>query len=98
MDFIESSLCRLQSSIDRFVVPSAVSCDIGVLKAQIEFRRRALREIEVIRARLRPFMRCENKRFHRRHRNRHGNRLRIAGSLRARRGVGSRGSSEISCW
>ena len=68
MDFVESSLCRLQDSVDRFVVPSAALRDVRTLKAQIELRGRALREIEVICFRLRPFMRCESKRL--RHRQR----------------------------
>ena len=70
MDSVGSSLCRLQDCIDRFVVPSAALRDVRTLKAQIELRRRALRDIEVIRCRLQPFMRSENKRLRRRLRNR----------------------------
>jgi len=70
MDLIESTLCRLQSrlqsNVSRFVVPSAAMRNVHTLKAQIELRRRALKDIEAIRRRLRPFMRCENKRPHRR--------------------------------
>ena len=85
MDLIGSSLCRLQDSVSRFVVPSASLRNVRALKAQIEFRRRALRDIEVIRSRLRPFMRCEGKRPQRRLRNRGVSRSRLVGSLRAGR-------------
>ena len=74
MDLIESFLCgiqaRLQSNVSRFVLPSAAMRNVHALKAQIELRRRALKDIEAIRRRLRPFMRCENKRTHRRLHNR----------------------------
>ena len=85
MDFIGSSLWRLHDSVGRFVVPSAASRDVRTLKAQIELRRRALRDIEVIRRRLRPFMRCESKRLCRRVPCRRGNRSSLANSFRARR-------------
>ena len=62
MDFIESSLCRLKENVRRFVVPSPALRDAPALKAQIELRQRALTDIEVIRWRLRPFMRCEGPR------------------------------------
>ena len=81
MDLVESSLCRLQDSVNRFVVPSAALRDVRTLKAQIELRGRALRDIEVICCRLRPFMRCENKRL----RNRRGRRSSFADSFRAGR-------------
>ena len=45
MDFVESSLCRLQDSVNRFVVPSAALRDVRTLKAQIEIRGRAVRDI-----------------------------------------------------
>ena len=63
MDLVGSSLRRLQDTVSRFVVPSAALRDVRTLKAQIELRRRALRDIEVIRCRLRPFMRCGTGRF-----------------------------------
>jgi hypothetical protein len=85
MDLIGSSLWRLQDSVSRFVVPSAALRDVRVLKAQIELRRRALRDIEVIRCRLRPFMRCESKRLYRRLRSRRGNRSSLADSFHAGR-------------
>jgi hypothetical protein len=85
MDLIGSSLWRLQDSVSRFVVPSAALRDVRVLKAQIELRRRALRDIEVIRCRLRPFMRCESKRLRHRPRNRLGRRSSFADSFRAGR-------------
>lgn len=50
---IEYPLERLQDSISRFVVPSAELSDIQALRAQIELRRRALMDIQVIRTRLR---------------------------------------------
>jgi hypothetical protein len=50
---IEYALGRLQNSISRFVVPSAALSDIQALKVQIELRRRALKDIEIIHARLR---------------------------------------------
>jgi hypothetical protein len=89
MDFVEFSLCRLQDSVSRFVVPSAASRDVRTLRAQIELRRRALRDIEVIRYRLRPFMRCESKRLRRRLRNRRGGRSSLADSFHAGRVVRS---------
>jgi hypothetical protein len=49
MDFLESSLCRLQK-----YVPSAALWDVPSLKAQIELRQRALTDIEIIRRQLRP--------------------------------------------
>ena len=74
MDLIESPLCRLQSrlqsNVSRFVLPSAAMRNVHALKVQIELRRRALKDIEAIRCRLRPFMRRENKRLHRRLYNR----------------------------
>jgi hypothetical protein len=70
MFWIESSLGRLRDSVNHFVVPSVALRNIRMLEAQIEFRRQALREIEVIRCQLRPFMRRENKSLQRRRRNR----------------------------
>jgi hypothetical protein len=87
MDFIGSSIRRLQDSVSRFVVPSAVLRDVRALEAQIELRRHALRDIEVIRCRLRPFMRCEGKRLRRRPRNRRGSRSSLANSFHAGRVV-----------
>ena len=57
MDFIESSVRRLHESVRRFIVPSTALCDVQALRAQIELRQRALKDIEVIRCRLRPFIR-----------------------------------------
>jgi len=65
MDFIESSLCRLKENVRRFVVPSTANRDVPALKAQIELRQRALTDIEVIRWRLRPFLRCQSPRRYR---------------------------------
>jgi hypothetical protein len=78
MDFVESSLRRLRNSVSRFVVPSAALPDIRSLKAQIELRRRALMDIEVIRFRLRPSARFPSKRLRRRLRSRRGRRSRLA--------------------
>jgi hypothetical protein len=61
MDFIKSSLCRLHENVGDFVVPSVAFWDAPALRAQIELRQRVLTEIEIIRCRLRPFMRGENK-------------------------------------
>ncbi len=65
MSHIEFPLCRLRDAVSRFVVPSGALCEISTLKAQIELRQLALDDIEVIRCRLRPFMRREGRRLHR---------------------------------
>lgn len=54
---IETSLMRLKESVNQFVVPTIALRNLHVLEAQIEFRREALREIEIIRGQLRPFTR-----------------------------------------
>ena len=69
---IESSLSRLKDKVNRFVLPSVALRNVRVLEAQIEFRRQALREIEVIRCQLRPFKRHETRSLERRRRNRRG--------------------------
>jgi hypothetical protein len=56
MDLISPFLYRLHDSVSRFEGPSAALRDIQSLEAQIELRRLALRDIEAIRCRLRPFM------------------------------------------
>jgi hypothetical protein len=50
---IEYALGRLQNSISQLIVPSAALSDVQALKVQIELRRRALRDIEIIQVRLR---------------------------------------------
>jgi hypothetical protein len=70
MLWIESSLSRLKDSVVHFVIPSIARRNVRVLEAQIEFRRQALREIEVIRCQLRPFRRHEGRSLERRRRNR----------------------------
>jgi hypothetical protein len=70
MLWIESSLSRLKDSVEHFVIPSIARRNVRVLEAQIEFRRQALREIEVIRCQLRPFRRHEGRSLERRRRNR----------------------------
>lgn len=81
---IEYPLERLQNSISRFIGPSAVSSDPGVLKIQIELRRRALREIEIIESHLRG---CESGlagSLPRRNRQRRPSRLHLSRLLRRR--------------
>jgi hypothetical protein len=77
MDFIESSLCRLKENVRRFVVPSTAAWDGPALRAQIELRQRALTDIEVIRWRLRPFLRSEGARRTRKSSERRSARSRI---------------------
>jgi hypothetical protein len=72
MDFIEFSLRRLYENASHFITPSAALQDVPTLKAQIELRRLVLRDIEVIRCRLRPFMRCRKSRRRRGGRSRIG--------------------------
>jgi hypothetical protein len=69
MFWVESSLRRLKDNVDHFVIPSIALRNVSMLEAQIEFRRQALREIEVIRCHLRPFMRRESKSLQRRYRS-----------------------------
>jgi len=49
---IEYALGRLRISVGRFVVPSPELSDVQALKNQIELRRRALRDLEIIHAHL----------------------------------------------
>jgi hypothetical protein len=56
MDLVEPFLYRLHDSVSHFVGPSDALRDIQALKAQIELRRLALKDIEAIRCRLRPFV------------------------------------------
>lgn len=62
MDFIEVSLRRLYENASHFIVPSAALQDVPTLKAQIELRRRVLRDIEVVRCRLRPYRKSHKRR------------------------------------
>jgi hypothetical protein len=50
---IEFPLRRLQDTIARFEAPSLAFRDMAALKLQIELRRCALRDLEIIRFRLR---------------------------------------------
>lgn len=84
MDRIELPLYHLHETVSRFVVPSAALRDIRALQAQIELRRLALRDIEVIRCRLRPHMRRGSKRLVVSPRKRGGRRVRQAPAFRAR--------------
>lgn len=61
---LDISFFRLRDSVSRFIRPAAAPRDIRALKVQIELRRQALREIEVIRRQLRPYMQSENRRLH----------------------------------
>jgi hypothetical protein len=72
MLWIESSLSRLKDSVEHLFLPSTVRRNVRVLEAQIEFRRQALREIDVIRCQLRPFRRHETRSLERRRRTRRG--------------------------
>lgn len=81
MSRLETSFCRLRDSVSRFIRPSAALLDIRALKIQIELRRQALREIEVIRRQLRPYLQSKNRRLHGRLlRGRYVSRSRLAGS------------------
>jgi hypothetical protein len=77
MDLIVSTFRRLHENVNQFSVPSAVFWDVPALKAQIEFRQRALIDIWIISRRLRPFMRSENQRQHRKNCERRGRQSRI---------------------
>jgi hypothetical protein len=70
MSWIESSLRRLKNNVNHFVVPSVALRNVRLLETQIELRRQALREIEVIRSQLRPFMRRKGESLQRRRRQR----------------------------
>jgi hypothetical protein len=64
---VETSLRRLQGSLKGFVAPSTPLRDVDELRAQIELRRRALRDIEIIRNRLvGTILRCGRKGLSRR--------------------------------
>jgi hypothetical protein len=85
---IESSLSRLKDRVNRFVLPSVALRNVSVLEAQIEFRREALREIEVIRCELRSLICHESNSLQRRRRNGRGaNQLCLDASFRRRRPV-----------
>jgi hypothetical protein len=69
---VETSLLRLRERVSHFVLPSIALQNVHLLKAQIEVRRQALREIQVIRGQLRPFRRLEYKSSERRRLARRG--------------------------
>jgi hypothetical protein len=50
---VQYALGRLQKSVSQFIVPSGALSDVQALEVQIELRLRALRDIEIIHARLR---------------------------------------------
>ena len=52
---VDASLFRLQQTFTQLVRPSSEQLDIGSLKLQIELRRRALKDIDAILCRFRPF-------------------------------------------
>ncbi len=80
---IEFSLRHLKDSVGRFVAPSAAQHDVRALEVQIELRQQALRDIEIIRCRLRPFVRRESETYSRL-RSRRATRSCLAGSFRWR--------------
>jgi len=82
---IEAPLRRLKDRVNRLVVPSAALRDVRTLEAQVELRRQALRDIEVIRCRLRPFMCRKSKSLTRRPRNGRANGSGLVGSLQRSR-------------
>jgi hypothetical protein len=55
MGSIEILLDRVRAAIGQFVQLSEDLSDIGVLKSQIEMRQRVLKEIDIIRRRLKAF-------------------------------------------
>lgn len=55
---IERPLERLQNSVSRFIDPSATLPNVQALQAQIELRRCALQNIEIICTRLRQSKGC----------------------------------------
>jgi hypothetical protein len=86
MSSVEASLRRLQDNFNGFVPASATSLrDVSALKAQIELRRRALRDIAIIRSRLGTFLRAEKKLARRRLRRRRVGRTQLAETFRAGR-------------
>jgi hypothetical protein len=89
MNNVAFPLYRLRKTVGRFVAPSDLLCDVSALKAQIELRQFALEDIEVIRRRLRPFLRCKGRR-RQRGSNGGGSRSRLANTFRAS-GSGRRG-------
>jgi hypothetical protein len=89
---IELPLERLQDSVSRFIVPSASFSDIQALMAQIELRQRALRDIEVIRCRLRVW---DDRTVIRMPRRRKGTSARQASFLRLRAESCSRGRLDL---
>ena len=57
MDHIGERLIRMRSTITRFSGAASVQLDIQVLRAQISLRKIVLKDIQFIRARLRPLLR-----------------------------------------
>jgi hypothetical protein len=57
MDLIEPFLRRLRKRVSRFVAPSAALRNARLLKAQIELRVLALKDIQTICRKLRPLTR-----------------------------------------
>jgi hypothetical protein len=72
IDFIESCLCRPPKYVSRLLFhrPRFGMCLLS--KVPIEFRQRALTDIEIIRRQLRPFMRCESRQQYRKSREPRG--------------------------
>lgn len=61
MDQSEISLGVAGKTVGYLFVPPIAARDIPTLKAQIELRQHALRELQLVRARLRPFMRVRRE-------------------------------------
>ena len=69
---VETSLLRLRERVSHFVLPSIALQNVHLLEAQIEVRRQALREIQIIHGQLLPFKPLENKSLERRRLARRG--------------------------
>jgi hypothetical protein len=86
MKLVEVSLCRLRDNFRHLVVPLAAMGDVSTIEAQIELRRLILKDIELIRRQLRPYMVCKKKPPpNRRLRSRRISRARLIRSYRAER-------------
>ena len=75
MDLIESSLRRLRKRVSRFIAPSAALRNVQLLKAQIELRGLASKDIRTIRRTLQPLTRCQKERRRLQHSRRGRSRL-----------------------
>jgi len=85
MSTVEASLRRLQNNFSGFVEASTLLRDAKALRAQIELRRRALKDIALIQSRLGTFLRRGKKLARRRLQRRRTGRSRLAETFRAGR-------------